>query len=82
MGSKIFYMATAMAERNIINKSSVVVLERGQHTTKPVLAENFHCFVWKDRKLENFVDTICKCKHMDMVTLKFRDDSCSEGGGN
>ena len=81
MGSKIYCVATVMANRKefpTFDKSRVAALGRGQHIAKQVLAENVHCFVWKDRKPVYFVDTVCKYKRMDVVSRKLQDGSCSE----
>jgi len=41
-------------------KARINALGRGDHIDKQVIGNAVHCFVWRDRKLVAFVDTICK----------------------
>ena len=48
-------------------------LERGQHVQKTV--GNVHCFVWKDKKNIDFIQTICDPNESASVWRKNKDDS-------
>ena len=56
-------------------KTQVKALKRGEHIAKQVIDDKDHCFIWRDRKLVAFVDTICDCTETTVVTCKLSDGS-------
>ena len=78
MDSKTYCVATAVATRKEFpkfDKSRVAALKRGQHIAKQVTAKKVQCFVWKDRKPVNFVNTLCNYDSIDVVSRKLKDGS-------
>ena len=77
MDSKIYCAATVLATRKEFPKFGEA-LKRGEHIAAQVTPKNVQCFVWKDRKPVNFVNTICNYNSMGVVSRKLGDGSSIE----
>ena len=60
-------------------KRNVNNLERGQSLSREVLGRKVHCFVWKDKKLVAFVNTICDICDFAAVKRKQNNGSIVVG---
>ena len=56
-------------------ESRVKASKRGEHISAQVTPKNVQCFVWKDRKPVNFVNTICDYSSIGVVSRKLGDGS-------